>query len=627
MCGIAGFFYRDGSREASLDELKPMLDEIVHRGPDDWGYHLDGPLGFGMRRLSIIDIETGQQPVHNEDKTVWAVFNGEIYNFVELRPMLEAKGHRFYTKGDTEVIVHLWEEYGPEFVHHLRGMFGIALWDSRTKQFMLVRDRLGIKPLYYSETARGLFFGSELKCLLAHSAVKRQPDYDAINAYLELQYIPAPMSAIQGIRKLLPGHYMLLQNGRLTIREYWDAPLAPEVNGRSYDDFKEELEAELVRVVKMQLITDVPLGVFLSGGVDSSLVAILMAREMGEPVKSFSIGFDHEEFDELKYARVIAERYETEHHEEIVHADAIDLLPKLVRFYDEPFADSSAIPTYYVSRMARRHVTVVLSGDGGDEIFGGYTRYRDQRKYERFDRMLGPLRRPMFGAATKLLPFPLNKRAILHRLSRSLQDIYRDQMSFFTPLWLERVAPHPPIDGKRNGVASWDEWWKRAEGNPFLLQLGYVDMKTYMVDDCLVKTDRASMAASLETRVPFLDHKIVELASKMPLDHKIRGDISKYILKDILRPHVPDGFADRPKMGFGVPLVEWFRRDLRDYVRDRLLSQRARQRGLFDMRFVEQMIDYHQSGRMNLSGMLWALLFLEEWFRIYVDRDQTPSSD
>ncbi len=619
MCGIAGIAYRDSSRPASSEELKPMLDSIEHRGPDDWGYHLDGPLAFGMRRLSIIDLSTGHQPIHNEDETVWTVFNGEIYNFVELRPMLEARGHRFYTGTDTEVIVHLWEEYGSEFVHHLRGMFAIAVWDTRSRTLALVRDRLGIKPLYYCETPAGLLFGSELKTLLAHPSVPRELDYSAIRAYLELQYVPSPMSALKHAAKLRPGHMAIYADGSLRVYEYWDAP--PDPQDRPFEEYREELEETLAEAVRMRLVSDVPLGVFLSGGIDSSTVVGLMARQMGEPVKSFSIGFENQDFDELEYARLIANHFGTQHHEEIVRPDAIELLPKLVWHYDEPFADSSAIPTYYVSRMAREHVTVTLSGDGGDELFGGYTRYLSIRKYETLAKMLGPLRKPLFGLASAV-PLPLRYRSVFRGLGRPLEQMYRDSMvGMFPPAWLALLAPDGPLSDDATGSDDWSVFWQRAGNVPFQGQAMYVDSKTYLPEDILTKVDRASMAVSLESRVPLLDHKVVELAARIPFEHKVNGIVGKHILKEMIRPMMPEGFLSRPKMGFGVPVGDWFRDSLKDYVRDRLLSKRARGRGLFDMGFVQTLIDMHQTGKADISHLLWSLLFLEEWQRRFVDDD------
>ena len=625
MCGIAGLLHRDASRPATLDELKPMLDRIAHRGPDDWGHHLDGALGFGMRRLSIIDLSSGHQPIHNEDKTVWTVFNGEIYNFVELRPMLEKKGHRFYTNTDTEVIVHLWEEYGPDFVNHLRGMFGIAVWDSRTKQLMLVRDRLGIKPIYYKASSEGVYFGSELKALLAHDDVEPEVDYEAVRLYLQMQYVPAPKSILKGVSKLPPGHFALVTDGHVRVAEYWDAPLNPDPNPQSFDEYREELEHTLAESVKMRLISDVPLGVFLSGGIDSSTITALMARQMDEPVKTFSIGFDYQKYDELPYARQIAERFGTDHHEERVHADAIEVLPKLVWHYDEPFADSSAIPTYYVSRLAKQHVTVVLSGDGGDELFAGYDRYRVMEKYYRLYRLLGPFRRPLSGLAA-MMPIPLRKQAIANRFGMSLEDTYREYMSQFSQLWLERVAPSGPLSPPRESDGPWSDYWSRSSHRPYLERLGYIDMKTYLPDDILTKVDRASMAVSLEARVPMLDHKVVELAARMPYECKMRAGTSKAVLKEIIGQWTTPEFLTRPKMGFGVPIGEWFRHELRDFVRDRLTSQRARERGLFDMQFVTQLIDDHQKEEVDHSAMLWSLLFLEEWFRLFVDNEKPPQA-
>ena len=614
MCGIAGLCYRDPSRPATRDELAPMLDCITHRGPDDEGWHVDGNMAFGMRRLSIIDLSSGHQPIANEDETVWTVFNGEIYNFVDLRPALEAKGHRFATNADTEVIVHLWEEYGPDLVHHLRGMFGLAVWDVRRRSLFVARDRLGIKPMYYYEGSDGFFFGSELKSLMAHPAVPRDIDYGAVREYLELKYVPEPLSILSDVRKLPPGHWCLYENGRAHVEEYWDAP--PDPVEKSEDDYRRELEETLTESVRMRLVSDVPLGVFLSGGIDSSTVVAIMARQMDAPVKSFSIGFDYENFDELKYARLIARHFGTEHHEEVVHPDAIDILPKLVWHYDEPFADSSAIPTYYVSRMARQHVTVTLSGDGGDELFGGYTRYMLMRSYDKYYRMSGPLRRP-FAALARMLPFPVRKRAFFDRLTMPFDQAYRDYMSDFGRCWMKEFSPGGPLSMIEGG--SWNDFWIRSGKVDRVAQLLYVDMKSYLPGDILTKVDRASMAVSLEARVPVLDHKVVELAARMPFHMKIRGDSGKYILKEMIRPWMPEGFLERPKKGFAVPLVEWFRGDLKDYVRDRLLSQRARERGLFDMAKVEELITLHQSGVTDVSPYLWTLLCLEEWFIRFMD--------
>ena len=615
MCGIAGLCHRDASGRATHEELLPMLESIVHRGPDDWGCHVDGAMAFGMRRLSIIDLSTGKQPIHNEDETVWTVFNGEIYNFVELRPMLEGKGHRFYTSTDTEVIVHLWEEYGPDLVQHLRGMFGLAVWDTRRKSLFFARDRLGIKPMYYREGPQGLLFGSEMKSLLAHRWTPRDLDYAAVREYLALKYVPEPMTILSGVQKLKPGHRALWENGRLHVDEYWDAP--PDPAERPEAEYREELEATLSDAVRMRLVADVPLGVFLSGGIDSSTVVALMARQMDAPVKSFSIGFDYEDFDELRYARLIAQHFGTDHHEEVVHPDAIDVLPKLVWHYDEPFADSSAIPTYYVSRMARKHVTVALSGDGGDELFGGYERYRLMAAYDRNYRLAGPLRRPA-AALARMVPLPVRKRAFFDRLTMPFDRAYRDYMSDFGRCWFEDFAAPGPLRQAPEG--SWGEHWLRAGKVDRLARLLYTDMKTYLPGDILTKVDRASMAVSLEARVPILDHKVVELAARMPFSLKMRDGKGKYLLKEMIRPWMPEGFLDRPKKGFAVPLVEWFRADLKDYVRDRLLSQKARQRGLFDMRKVEGLIALHQSGKSDVSPYLWTLLCLEEWFCTYMDQ-------
>ena len=616
MCGIAGIVRREGS--PSLAELKPMLDRITHRGPDDWGHHISGPLAFGMRRLSIIDLSSGHQPISNEDGSVWTVFNGEIYNFLELRPRLEAKGHVFSTNTDTEVIVHLWEEYGSELVQHLRGMFALAVWDERTRTLFVARDRLGIKPLYYHLGSTGLLFGSELKTLLAHPDISRDIDYEALLRIPRTGLYLRTAQHSQRRRQTSSGPLCHLCRRQGEPRRILDAPPNPVV--RSEHDYLEELNATLEEAVRIRLVADVPLGAFLSGGIDSSTVVALMARQMRTPVKSFSIGFDYQDFDELKYARRIAEHFKTEHHEEVVRPDALSLLPRLVWHYDEPFADSSAIPTYYVSRMARKHVTVTLSGDGGDELFGGYERYLLWSGLDRFDRLSGSLR-GVFGRVFRMLPFPLRHRAVFDRMTMDFPEAYRDWISTFPRIWQQEFAPTGPLSGARPNPSGWREWWDRAANTSRVGRLLYTDLKAYLPDDILTKVDRASMAVSLEARVPILDHKVVELAARMPMDMKIRNGGGKYLLKRLIEPWMPEGFLSRPKMGFAVPLVSWFRNELKDYVRDVLLSSKARERGLFDMKQVERLIDIHQRGSTDVSPQLWSLLFLEEWFRQFIDGD------
>jgi asparagine synthase (glutamine-hydrolysing) len=624
MCGIAGFaditvpFPRalDGDRQ----RVKAMCDVMRHRGPDDDGFYVEPGVGLGMRRLSIIDLSTGHQPIHNEERTVWVVFNGEIYNYRELRDTLEAAGHQFYTSSDTETIVHGYEEWGEGVFSRLRGMYGIALWDTRTRTLVLVRDRAGIKPLYYANAGGRVFFGSEAKCVLVNPEVDRRLDPAALDHYLAYQYTPRDGSIFRGIRKLRPGHLLRLRDGRIELEQYWQLPVERTFKGTE-EDALGELRRILGEAVRSHMIADVPLGAFLSGGIDSSLVVALMAHASDRPVKTFSIGFDEPAFDELPHARRVARHLETEHHESVVRPDALGILDRVVWHFDEPFADSSAIPTWYVSEMARRHVTVVLSGDGGDELFGGYTRYLPHPRVESFDRLAPGVGRAMAAAAWRAIPHGVRGKNFLRHVARDARGRYVDSVTFFHAD--ERQAL---LSGDlRGGLAEWDS--ERYFAQPFArfahlaekAQLMAFDFETYLPEDCLVKVDRMSMAHSIESRVPLLDHLVVEFAASLPVSMKMPGGRLKHLLKELAFSFVPREILDRPKQGFGVPIAHWFRGELRDAFGDILGSPLTRQRGYFDDAFISRILSEHLDGKRDHSGRLWQLLVFELWHRQYMD--------
>jgi asparagine synthase (glutamine-hydrolysing) len=628
MCGIAGIINSDGS---PVDQalLRRMTSIMAHRGPDGDGFFYDAGVGLGHRRLSIIDLSGGRQPMSNEDQSIWISFNGEIYNFRELHKELEARGHRFTTVSDTETIVHAYEEYGDACVERLRGMFAFAIWDGRRRRLLLARDRIGIKPLYYYGDGRQFCFASELKSLLVHSAVPRDIDLTALRDYLVYGYIPLQKTIFQQIRKLLPGHYLVTERrretGRLDIRvqQYWDLRFAAD-SKPSEPEWIEGLEDLLQETIKRHMISDVPLGAFLSGGLDSSCVVAAMAKISTRPVKTFSIGFAAKEFNEIPFARQLADRYRTEHHELMVHPDAIELLPVLARQFDEPFGDSSAIPTYYVSRLARQHVTVALSGDGGDEAFAGYNRYTQTMAALQAQRGVAFLprrvRRRFFSGMASRMPRYMRGRGTVQRLGMSPCETYLDiayfhDSSFLTDLLHSDIKASLPNNGDANSFA---KYYEAPEADD-LSRMQYLDTKTYLAEDILTKLDRASMLTSLEARVPLLDHKVLEFAARIPASLKFRLGEGKYIFRKLLRNWLPAPLLKRPKMGFGVPLADWFKTDLVDYTRDILFSSRSAQRGFFNQPEVERILSEHQQGWGDRSADIWRLLFLEHWCQHYLD--------
>lgn len=621
MCGIAGFVGADESAPdvaAHAETIDRMCRVITHRGPDDQGTLVEGRVAFGMRRLSIIDLAGGHQPISGEDGSVTIVFNGEIYNYRDLQRDLEQRGHKFQTSSDTEAIVHAYEEYGASCVDMLRGMFAFAIWDRRRHALFIARDRVGKKPLYYSLTPRGtLVFGSELKSLLEHPEVRREINPEAISAYLSLGYVPDPLSVFRGVHKLPPGHHLTFERGgRLTIKEYWDFSYESIAEQRSEDDYLEELRALLDEAVRIRLVSDVPLGAFLSGGVDSSTVVGLMARQMDQPVKTFSIGFHEDSFNELKYARLTAKHFGTDHKEFIVTPDICHIVDDLVWHFDEPFADSSAIPTYMVSKLAREHVTVVLSGDGGDELFAGYTRYLVDLKRSGFARVPRAVREGMLQPLSQHLPHGAWGRNYIHNVALNPLDRYLDSVSVFTilnrrELYTDDFRRQLQIDASSD---RFQEYSARVKTGEPLDRLLYIDSKTYLPGDILTKVDRMSMAASLEARVPLLDHKLIEFVTRMPASMKVRGLRAKHIFKRAARGLVPDEILDRPKQGFGMPLQQWINHQLRDRIYETLTEPRAK-RGYINPRYVRLLLDEHRRQRRDHSRQLWALFMLELWHR------------
>ena len=624
MCGIAGIYNFKTLKPVSFGVLEAMTDTLVHRGPDDKGFYLSGPVGLGHRRLSIIDLEGGRQPLANEDQTVWVVFNGEIYNFADLQTELVSKGHVFKTRSDTEVIVHLYEEEREKCFQRLRGMFAIALWDGQNRKLLLARDRVGKKPLFYFYDGSRVVFASEMKAILKVPDVPREIDPEAVSDYFSLLYIPAPKSIFKHIRKVLPGQYLVVSDDAIRAVQYWDLSFGQTM------EFTEEKWCERLletyrEAVRLRLISDVPLGAFLSGGVDSSSVVGLMTDLRNGAVTTCSIGFEEEEFNELDYAREVAGRFKANHHEQMVRPDAVGVVEKLVWHYDEPFADSSAIPTYYVSKAAREHVTVALSGDGGDENFAGYRRYYFDKR-ENMMRTLLPraVRETIFGALASLYPKAdwaprvLRGKATFENLACCPIEGYFRSVSAFRPELKAQIL-HPDLLSKLNGYDSLDvlrDYYQRADTGDPLSRIQYVDIKTYLTDDILVKVDRASMAHSLEVRAPILDHKLMELAASIPSSLKLRGRSGKYIFKRSLENILPEAVLYRRKMGFAVPLARWFRADLKELAHDVIFSQNRD--SLLNGATIRRVWQEHQSGLRDRSTELWTLLMFRLWQRQFM---------
>lgn len=627
MCGITGFVNKDGSA-ADRAVLERMNEAIRHRGPDEDGFYVDQNVGMAMRRLAIIDLASGSQPIHNADKTKWIVFNGEIYNYQELRRGLIERGHKLYTNSDTETVVHLYDEYGVDCLQHLRGMFAIAIWDALESSLFLARDRVGKKPVLYSHQKNGdLIFGSEFRAVLEHPSVSREVDNEAIDSYLSYSCVPAPITAFAQIRKLEPGHWLRWKDGEIKTRRYWLPDFSNKIS-ISEDDAIKETTRILRESTKLRMISEVPLGAFLSGGVDSSTVVALMAQESSRPVKTFSIGFEEEDFSELKYAKAVAKHVGADHHEFVVKPDALDILPTLVDHYGEPFADSSAIPTYYVSRETRKHVTVALNGDGGDESFAGYERYTAMRVAETYHRIPRALRKALVEFPVSMLPTSEIKRSRLRDGKRFLRaaSMPKIERYFQWSSAFDRQAKkelytrefHRQIDNfDASRVVG--RWFAAANGSGMMDTTMLVDQMTYLPNDLLVKVDIASMANSLEARSPFLDHHLIEFAAGLPERMKAGGLETKSFLKKVASRLVPKEVIYRRKMGFGVPIGKWFRGEMKAFVRGVLLSERSLGRGIIKPEVLERYVDEHTEARHDHAFRLWALLMLELWYQRFID--------
>lgn len=637
MCGLSGIVDLRGERPVSRELITLVNDTMVHRGPDGKGIHLENGCALGHRRLAIIDLEGGAQPLYNEDGNVVVVYNGEIYNFQELATELETLGHTFRTRCDTEVIVHAWEQWGENCLQRFRGMFAFALWDKRTETLFLARDRLGIKPLFFSVTDSGwCVVASELKALLVHPELSRALDPQATEEYLAFGYIPEPKTIYRNVKKLLPGHYIVARRGAqdLVQKQYWDVDFSQRAAG-SFEEWREEMVARLEDAIKVRLIAEVPIGAFLSGGIDSSAVVALMAGLMDSPVNTCSISFDDKRYDETEYASMVAQRYATNHFVERADTDDYDLLSVLNRLYDEPFADSSAIPTYRVCQIARERVTVALSGDGGDENYGGYRRYLWFLLEERFRRLLPrPLRQPVFGLAGRIYPKMdwapkyLRAKSTLQAVARDSVEGYFHGVSITTPQVRQSIyssAMQSDLQGY-HAVEVFRNYAKACQSQDPLTMVQYLDIKTYLPGDILTKVDRASMAHSLEVRVPFLDHPLVEWAASLPSNVKIKSRECKYILKKAMEPHLPHDVLYRRKMGFAVPLASWLRGPLRKQVDQRILGERMLDCGMFSPDALQGVIRSHQDGLRDHSSLIWALLMYDEFLKNSAGSGVVPTS-
>ena len=626
MCGITGIFYPRRTQAVSTELLQRMTNVLAHRGPDERSCFVEGPVGLGHRRLKIIDLEGGKQPLFNETNSMVIVFNGEIYNFLLLREELLKKGHQFKTKSDTEVILHAYEEYGEDCVRHLRGMFAFAIWDGEKQRLFLARDRVGIKPLYYFWDGQKLLFASELKAILQDPTISRRIDPLALDDYLTYLYVPAPKTIFQGIRKLLPGYTLTVDTDGIRERQYWDLRFQPR-SDLSEDEYAAGLREKLRDSVASHLVSEVPLGAFLSGGVDSSAVVGIMADLLPQAVNTASIGFSEGGFDELPYARAVARRFATRAHEKVVKADAAAILDDLMWYFDEPFADSSMVPTYYVSQVAREQVTVCLSGDGGDENFAGYRRHRIDMLENRI-RELVPraLRSPLFGTLGWLypkadwLPQVLRAKTLLTNVSLPPEHAYFNTMSWFAPA-MKKALYGEELRTALRGYDSFSvmkTYFDRCAGWDPLSRIQYVDIKTYLADDILTKVDRASMAHSLEVRVPLLDHEVIEYAASIPAAYKLRGSEGKYIFKKMLSALLPAEVLNRPKMGFSIPLANWFRRELKGSFERQIFAEQSFIGGFFDTQPIRQWWAQHQRGTRDYAPILWSLLVLEHWGRRFM---------
>jgi asparagine synthase (glutamine-hydrolysing) len=602
-----------------------MNSSLLHRGPDDEGFFVEGSIGLGNRRLSIIDLRRGKQPIFNEEKSIVITFNGEIYNYPELRQELIRRGHHFYTDSDTEVIVHLYEDDDVHCLDKLNGMFAFALWDLRKNRLFLARDRLGIKPLYYYLDGEKLVFASEIKAILVDESIERKIDPKGLINYFTFGHSVAPVTIYQGIKKLLPGHYLLYEDGRVVIEQYWDVPLDTTQEDRGEAYYKAKVLELLSRSVQRRMIADVPIGALLSGGIDSSAVVALMSRVSDRPVQTFSVGFEFgETYNELDDARIVARHFRTDHHELLLKdRDLVQVLQKLVYHYDEPFGDPAAFPTYLVSEFARQYVKVTLTGEGGDEIFGGYRRYSIERFASYYQILPTFLRDNFIQKFVGCLPRLRRLKKTLNTLSITNPPIrYGSWLTVFSDemKWQLFNAQLTAILEGLDAFEVYKRYYQRASGKPLLDKVMYVDQKTWLPDTYLEKVDKASMAVSLETRVPFLDHELVEFTAAIPAKYKIRGFKTKYILKQAMKGILPESTLHKPKHGFAVPTDPWFRGKLKDFVWEVLFDPKTRSRGYFNFNYIKKLYKAHEQGKEVYDKHLWLLLVFELWHRRFLDR-------
>ena len=616
MGGICGIYNFNSSRPVNEGLIQRMTRILKHRGPDDEGIYLGSRVGLGVRRLAVIDLETGHQPIHNEDKTIWIVLNGEIYNFRDLGKDLEERGHRFHTKSDTEVIVHLYEEYDRDCIQRLNGMFTFAIWDSRGERLFLARDRIGIKPLFYTEHEGSLVFASEIKSILENSAISREIDIPSLHSMMKLQYIPSPKTIFKKIEKLLPGHSLICQKGGISIEKYWDLNLSQKEESEAF--YLRELPKLLEESVRLRLISDVPLGTFLSGGIDSSIIVGLMSRMGEKAIKTYSVGFEAEDsFNELEYARLASQHFGTDHQELVMKSrDIEELLPKIVYHLDDPITDPAVIPTYLVSKLARKEVTVVLTGEGGDELFAGYRRYSLDRLATYYRKLPSIIRK-------KTIPILISRFLPKSRFPQGIDQPpgVQRHLGWVAKLSDETLGNLYTKETKeeirrRELTSIFRTYFKPRQKGDFLSQTLYCDIKTWLPDDLLVKVDRMSMATSLEARVPYLDHRIVELCTSMPIHLKLRGFTSKYILRKAFSDLVPEEILKRRKQGFTVPLTPWFRKELKDFIQE-ILSQNNK-REYFNYNYIRHILKEHLIGKRDYSREIWSLLVFELWSKAYL---------
>ncbi len=616
MCGICGIINTNGNRSRTEALIGAMCDVITHRGPDEEGYFIENNVALGMRRLKIIDLYTGSQPIYNEDGSIVVVFNGEIYNFLELKEDLIKRGHKFYTSSDTEVIVHLYEDYREGFLSFLNGMFAIGLWDNKEQKLILARDRMGEKPVYYTRLNDTLIFGSEIKSILCYPGFKKEIEPKAIYHYFTFNNIPAPLTSYKNIYKLFPGEFLTYKNGVVETRRYWEIHFS-KTNKLSEDEIKDHLYYNLTKAVKLRLISDVPLGAFLSGGIDSSIMVALMSEISNASVKTFSIGLENERESELPFAREVAQRYGTDHHELIARPDALDLLDQILWHFDEPFGDSSAIPTFLVSQLTKNYVTVAISGDGGDELFGGYGRYRRIMNRSNIQNTPKMLRIPVSKLLGNILPFGFKGKAFL-------QSLQYDNYKFFTVGTSEELKDYLfSVDFllKTKNITSYEVADKvLLKGQSLLNQCMFFDMMVYLPDDILTKVDRMSMANSLETRAPFLDHNLVEFAMTISPELKVNRGITKYILKKAFKDFLPENVYTHKKTGFSIPIGDWFKHELKSLVMETLSKGQIEQCGILSHPSIESMVSQHMSGYRSHERLLWLTLMFQLWYDKWFNR-------